>query len=277
MVAHTKEQFSEFLTQLTETNATLDFYSDFEKIGKNVANISISLNMLNYLLGKDDLRHAVEELWVRDPKAFDVMDILIATREKDKKMFFDDNGDFHFIHSLFTSVDGIMQFLEGTGLADVFKKREIKNLVDFVFGVETGLDTNARKNRSGKYTKSLVAKIFRSKGVKFEEQVSSEKFPAISAVLGADQKIFDFCIKTPNKTFLIEVNFYSGGGSKLNEVARSYTDIGPKINGVYGFEFVWITDGQGWHSAKNKLEEAFMSIPRIYNLTTIHFFISEVL
>ncbi len=276
MAAHTKEQFNEFLGQLKETNATLAFYSDFEKIAGNVAEIAISLNTLNYLLGKDDLRKAVEEIWERDKKTFEVMDILIATRKKDKKKYFDDKGEFHLVHSLFESVDGIMEFLNGTGLADVFKNREIKNLVDYVFGVETGLDTNARKNRSGDYTETLVAMILRSKGVEFEEQVSSSNFPAISEVLGADQKIFDFCIKTATKTYLIEVNFYSGGGSKLNEVARSYTDVGPKVNGVDGFEFVWITDGQGWNSAKNKLEEAFMAIPRIYNLTTIHNFIEEI-
>ena len=78
------------------------------------------------------------------------------------------------------------------------------------------------------------------------------------------------------KTYLIEVNFYSGGGSKLNEVARSYTDVAPKVNGVPGFEFVWITDGIGWNSARNKLEEAFAAIPSIYNLTTISEFIERV-
>ena len=84
MKAHTDAQFEQFMSQLKETNATLDFYCDFKKIENNVADISISLNMLNYLLGKQDLRKAVEALWARDPKVFDVMDILIATRKKDK-------------------------------------------------------------------------------------------------------------------------------------------------------------------------------------------------
>ncbi len=276
MLTHSKEQFKEFLSQLKETNATLAFYSDFEKISENVEEIKLSLNMLNYLLDKDDLRAAVECLWARDKKAFDVMDILIATRKKDKKKYFDKNGEFYLVHSLFESVDGIMEFLEETGLANVFRKREIKNLVDYVFGVEVGLDTNARKNRSGHITESLVADIFRSKGIEFEEQVSSDSFLAISRVLGVDKKVFDFCVRTTEKIYLIEVNFYSGGGSKLNEVARSYTDIGPKVNSVDGYEFVWITDGQGWYDAKNKLEEAFMVIPRIYNLTTIGDFVRDI-
>ena len=95
--------------------------------------------------------------------------------------------------------------------------------------------------------------------------------------LGEDRKRFDFVIKTPGKTYLIEVNFYSGGGSKLNEVARSYSELAPKINQFPNYEFVWITDGVGWLSAKNKLEEAFAVIPRVYNLTTLPEFLSELL
>lgn len=276
MAAHTKEEFELFMSQLKETNATLDFYCDFPKIKKNVADVEISLNTLNFLIGKDNLRDAVEALWSRDRRVFDVMDILIATRKKDDKKFIDNEGSMHSVHSLFDSVDGVMKFIEGTGLDIVFKNKEIKDLVDYVFGVETGLDTNARKNRSGKITEKLVARIFGHAGVSYREQVSSKEFPEISAVLGADQKVFDFVIKMDSKTYLIEVNFYSGGGSKLNEVARSYTDVAPKVNGVDGFEFVWITDGIGWNSASNKLEEAFAAIPSIYNLTTIKDFISKI-
>lgn len=276
MAAHTTAQFDLFMSQLRETNATLDFYCDFPKIARNVADIEISLNTLNYLIGKENLREAVEALWNRDKRVFDVMDILIATRKKDDKKYIDIDGSMHAIHSLFLSVDGVMKFIEGTGLDKVFKNKEVKDLVDYVFGVETGLDTNARKNRSGEITETLVARIFANAGIKYHEQVSSKEFPAISAVLGADQKVFDFVIKTADKTYLIEVNFYSGGGSKLNEVARSYTDVAPKVNGVPGFEFVWITDGVGWNSARNKLEEAFAAIPSIYNLTTISEFIERV-
>ena len=276
MAAHTPEQFNLFLSQLRETNATLDFYCDFPKIAKNVAEIEISLNTLNYLIGKEDLRAAVEALWNRDPRVFDVMDILIATRQKDNKKYIDNDGSMYSVHSLFNSVDGVMKFIEGTGLEKVLKNKEVKDLVDYVFGVETGLDTNARKNRSGEITATLVARIFANAGITYREQVSSKEFPAISAVLGVDQKVFDFVITANDITYLIEVNFYSGGGSKLNEVARSYTDVAPKVNGVEGFEFVWITDGIGWNSARNKLEEAFAAIPNIYNLTTINDFISKI-
>lgn len=276
MAAHTPEQFNLFMSQLRETNATLDFYCDFPKIARNVADIEISLNTLNYLIGKENLREAVEALWNRDKRVFEVMDILIATRKKDEKKYIDNDGSMNSVHSLFSSVDGIMKFIEGTGLDKVFKNKEVKDLVDYVFGVETGLDTNARKNRSGEITETLIARIFSNSNIPFREQVSSKEFPAIAAVLGADQKVFDFAISAKGKTYFIEVNFYSGGGSKLNEVARSYTDVAPKVNGVPGFEFVWITDGIGWHSARNKLEEAFAAIPSIYNLTTISEFIERV-
>lgn len=274
--AHTKEDFETFMSQLKDTNATLAFYSDFKKIAKNVDDIAISLNMLNYLLGKKNLREAVEVLWERDPQVFDVMDILIATRKNDKKKFIDESGDFRLVHSLFQSIDGVMEFLESTGLANIFRNSGIKDLVDYVFGVETGLDANARKNRSGEITESLVAGILSKAGIKYRAQVSSNKFARISEVLGKDQKVFDFVIPTSVKTYLVEVNFYSGGGSKLNEVARSYTEIGPKVNSIEGYEFVWITDGIGWIAAKNKLEEAFYTISKIFNLTTLKDFITII-
>lgn len=276
MSAHTTEQFNHFMSQLRETNATLDFYCDFPKIARNVADIEISLNMLNFLIGKENLREAVQSLWDRDPHVFEVMDILIATRKKDDKKYIDNDGSMHSVHSLFSSVDGVMKFLEGTGLDKLFKNKEVKDLVDYVFGVETGLDTNARKNRSGEITETLVARIFDNAGIRYREQVSSKEFPSIAVALGADQKVFDFVITANGKNYLIEVNFYSGGGSKINEVARSYTDVAPKVNGVHGFEFVWITDGIGWNSARNKLEEAFAAIPSIYNLTTISEFINTL-
>ena len=94
--------------------------------------------------------------------------------------------------------------------------------------------------------------------------------------MGADKKRFDFVIKTKDKTYLIEANFYTGGGSKLNEVARAYSELAPKINAVPGFEFVWITDGIGWESARNKLEEAFAHIPRVYNLSNLNELINKL-
>lgn len=276
MSAHTKEQFDLFISQLQETNQTLDFFCDFDKISQNVEDIKLSLCMLNSLIGSSDLRKSVETIWKRDKSAFGVMDILIAVRSEGKKKVLDSLGQCVVLNTLFNSVDGVMEFLENTGLAEIFQSKKINDLVDYVFGIETGLDTNARKNRSGHVMEDMVARIFEKNGIHYRQEVYSSEWPTITRVLGDDEKRFDFVIKTAAKTYLIEVNFYSGGGSKLNEVARSYSDIAPKINSVSGFEFVWITDGIGWKSAKNKLQEAYSIIPSIYNLTDIIKFLKLV-
>ena len=270
------KDFNKFMSQLQETNQTLDFFCDFDKIAANVDNIKLSLCMLNSMIGTTDLRRSVETIWNRDRSAFSVMDILIAVRSGGKKVVLNSAGDCIILDKLFTSIDGVMEYLEGTGLADLFRQKKINNLVDYVFGIETGLDSNARKNRSGHVMERMVASILKENGIKFRQEVYSTEWSNLQRVLGDDEKRFDFVIQTPKKTYLIEVNFYSGGGSKLNEVARSYSDIAPKINSVSGFEFVWITDGIGWKSAKNKLQEAYSIIPSIYNLTSIKEFLQEV-
>lgn len=271
-----RQDFATFMSQLQETNQTLDFFCDFDKISNNVDDIKLSLCMLNSLIGATDMRRAVETLWERDSSAFNVMDILIAVRSEGKKKVLNNLGQCVPLNSLFKSVDGVMEFLNDTGLTDILQSRKIKDLVDYVFGIETGLDTNARKNRSGHVMENVVGEIFKRNGITYATEVYSSTWAEISTALGDDEKRFDFVIKTPEKTFLIEVNFYSGGGSKLNEVARSYSDIAPKINAVLGFEFVWITDGMGWKSARNKLQEAYSIIPSIYNLTNINEFIKRV-
>ena len=276
MAAHTTTDFSTFMSQLKDTNQTLDFFCDFDKIHNNVENIKLSLCMLNSLIGTADLRSAVETIWRRDKSAFNVMDILIAVRSEGKKKVLNSLGKCVILDTLFNSVDGVIEFLEDTGLAEVLQSQKITNLVDYVFGVETGLDTNARKNRSGHVMEDVVAEIFDNNNIEYRKEVYSSEWTEMTQALGDDEKRFDFVIETPQKIYLIEVNFYSGGGSKLNEVARAYSDIAPKINAVEGFEFVWITDGIGWNSAKNKLQEAFNIIPSIYNLTTIYNFIEQL-
>ena len=276
MTAHTPEQFNRFISQLRTTNQTLSLFCDFAKIERNVEDIRVSLCTLNSLIGSTDLRRTVETIWNRDRQVFDVLEILIAVRKKDNKDVLNSRGECVKLSSLLTSVDGIMEFLNGTGLADLLVNQKIKNLTDYVFGVETGLDSNARKNRGGRMMEGTVRKAFDNNGIYYRSEVYSSEWEAISQVLGNDEKRFDFVIEKGRNTYLIEVNFYSGGGSKLNEVARSYSDIAPKIDSVPGFEFVWITDGIGWLSAKNKLQEAYSIIPRVYNLTNLSEFIDEI-
>ena len=266
------KDFALFMSQLKETNQTLDFFCDFDKISANVADVEMSLNTLNYLIGREDLSKGVKDIWQRAPRVFEVLGILIAVRDEGKKPVVDGNGNVVLLKSYFESAEKVEEFLCGTGLAEVFQSRRIKNLVDYVFGIETGLDTNARKNRSGHIMEGTVARILNENDIAFRQEVYSSEFPELS-ILGTDEKRFDFFIETANKKYLIEVNFYSGGGSKLNEVARAYTELAPKVNSLTGFEFVWITDGIGWKSARNKLEEAYNTIPIVYNLTNISSFV----
>lgn len=268
-------EFEQFLSQLSDTNATLDYFTDFEKVKTNINKISIKLNQLNYLIGKEDLRTAIKELYDENPRTFEVLDILIAVRKKDKKKTLNSNGEFVLLESYFTSLEGITNYIEETGIADILKNKNVTNLVDYVFGVEVGLDTNARKNRGGDNMSKAVALKFDTEGILYRKEVNSKEFIDMTS-LGHDLKRFDFVIATTKKTYLIETNYYNTGGSKLNEVARAYSEIGVKINKYPQYEFVWITDGQGWLSAKNKLEEAFSIIPSVYNLATISTFIDKI-
>lgn len=269
------EQFKTFMSQLSETNATLDYFTDFGKIVSNINKISIKLNQLNYLIGKENLAKAVEELFEENPKVFEVLDILIAVRKNKKAKTFNSNGDIVLVETYFQSPATISEFIEKTGLGDIFRNKNVTNLVDYVFGIEVGLDTNARKNRGGTNMEKAVALIFDGSDIFYKKEVNNTVFPEITG-FGEDLKRFDFVVKTNKKTYLIEANYYNGGGSKLNETARSYSIVAPKINQYPNYEFVWITDGQGWHSAKNKLEEAFNIIPNLYNLTTLHLFVERI-
>lgn len=271
-----EKNFDLFMSQLAETNATLDFYTDFSKIRENVRSIEIKLNTLNYLIGKIDLDAAVKELWDNDKRVFSILDILIATRKEQNKKYLDDMGKPHLIHELLSSYEGVLKFLKETGIAEVLQNKDVKNLVDYVFGVEAGLDTHARKNRSGDITELLLHRILTANGIEHRMEVYSHEFPELQEALGADEKRFDFMIKTKRCIYLIEVNFYNGGGSKPNEVARAYRELSPIVNNVEGFEFVWVTDGQGWNSARNKLEEAYNEIERMYNFESLGNFLNEV-
>ena len=270
-----KERFDKFMSELVETNAPLSFFSDFKKIAANVDAIAVKLNQLNYLVGQEDMERAIRNLWNENPKVFSALDILIAVRATDRKKTIDKYGKTRLIEEFFQTPEGVIEYIEGTGLKKILQNKQIHNLVDYVFGIETGLDTNARKNRSGYIMEQRIATLLRSYDISSQQEVYSSAFPEMQC-LGSDLKRFDFVISSHIKTYLIEVNFYSGGGSKLNEVARSYSELAPKINQFPNYEFVWITDGIGWKSARNKLEEAFAVIPKIYNLATVTDFITGI-
>lgn len=272
-----EEKFSVFFDNITEIKIGLDYYTDFNKVINNIKTISLRLTQLNYLIVQKDMRKAVEELWEENPKVFSVMGILVAVRKKQNKKAWGRDGSKRLVYNYFDCVDHIMEFIEDSGLLTVLQDKHIKNLVDYVFGVETGLDTHGRKNRIGEIMASKIAQQFDEANISYEREVQSKKIPAIKLVLGKDSKRFDFVISCPNKKYLVEVNYYGTQGSKVTEIPRSYMDVAKKINSVKGFEFVWITDGPGWEKAKEQLNEAYDEIPNVYNLKTLQDFIDKIL
>ena len=164
-----------------------------------------------------------------------------------------------------------------TGLFDLLENHIVNNLVDYATGVETGLDSNGRKNRGGHLMEDLVESFIQKagfvKGVNyFKEmyihQITDKWNIDLSAISnqGKMEKRFDFVIKTPNMIYGIETNFYGSGGSKLNETARSYKTLALETEEIDGFTFVWFTDGKGWTSARHNLEETFDVMEHIYNI-----------
>lgn len=272
-------RFDDFLSQLKTTNFKLKDYVDFLKVNRNVEIVKARLQALNYLLGKQDLKEAVIKLWEDNPAVFSVLSILIALRDdKMKKEVVLEDGNIKLVADLFCSVDDILLFLRETNLYSFFANHQVDNLVDYVFGVEVGLDTHARKNRSGNIMQRRVSDIFTANDIAFSEQVDlKKKYPQFIDVFGETNKKLDFVIETSEITYLIEVNNYSSNsGSKLNDTAKSFVNISRMINDVEGFQFVWITEGLAWRSAQNDLAYAIDNIKHIYNLTNIVEFIDIV-
>lgn len=268
------KNFDLFLSQLKRTNRDLGFFCDFDKIGRNVERIRLHLCVLNALIGAEDLARGVREIWQYNKEAFLVLDILLAVRDGSTTLVYEPTTHEEiYLSDYLHSQEGVLEYLEKSGLQKIFQDRKIHDLQDYVFGIETGLDTNARKNRSGKVMETMVARILDQGGIPYDRELYGSSWEGIASVLGADDKRFDFAIRSKGVIYLVEVNFYNSGGSKPNEVSRAYIELASKINQVEGFRFVWVTDGPGWLSARRQLEEAYYAIPLVYNLTTMADFI----
>lgn len=268
--------FDNFIASLQPTNRRLGFYVDWQKCLKHRDIISIALNHLNFLLGvpESKLQEKIAMLFNEYPKAFNVLPLVIAIRDSNNEQLLDDTNQVCNISSYLQTPQKIYEFICQSGLATIFCNKKIKDLNDFVFGVEVGLDTNARKNRSGNSMEDIIGNIFAKSKLDFKKQVSIKEYPELYRFFGDDVKKFDFVVSTTIK-YCIECNFYTSGGSKLNEVARAYQDLALKFESLANYEFIWITDGKGWLDAKNKLAEAYKKV-EIYNLSNINDFISKV-
>lgn len=275
--------FDEWLGQFRASISSYEYYVDFEKVYQNVDAIKVELNILNSLIGSKNIKEDFENLLKRYPEIISVIPILLAKREKEIYCQ-DENGGVLYTFSNKQCCENNEQcyemnsyFMEKTGLFDLLENHVINNLVDYVTGVETGLDSNGRKNRGGHLMEDLVEKYIQEAGFVKDVNYYKEMYLKdiekqwnldLSALSnqGKAAKRFDFVIKTDNQVYAIETNFYASNGSKLNETARSYKMLSQEADTIDGFTFVWFTDGVGWKSAKGNLRETFDVMENIYSI-----------
>lgn len=272
-----KRNFDLWISGFRDSIANYGYYADFEKINKNVDKIKVELNILNSLIGSNDIETDFENLLNRYPEILKCIPLLLAVRTKEIYAI-DGDGEFTYnFKNQNLSVEQYKIFMRKTGLFDLIKNHIVNNLVDYATGVETGLDSNGRKNRGGHLMENLVESYILKAGfVKnknyFKEmyihQISQYWNIDLSAISnkGKTEKRFDYVVKTDDMIYGIETNFYGSGGSKLNETARSYKTLALETDTIDGFTFVWFTDGKGWMSARHNLEETFDVMDHIYNI-----------
>ncbi len=275
-----KRDFNNWISGFRGSIADYRYYIDFEKVHRNVNSIKVELNILNSLIGSNNIERDFEDLIKKYPEILKCIPLLLAVRANE---IYAIDGDGEFTYNFKKQnlpVEQYKIFMQKTGLFDLMRNHIINNLVDYATGVETGLDSNGRKNRGGHLMEDLVESFIKKAGfVKdktyFKEmyihQITAQWSIDLSAISnrGKTEKRFDFVIKTQKMIYGIETNFYGSGGSKLNETARSYKTLALETDTADGFTFVWFTDGKGWTSARNNLEETFDVMEHIYNINDL--------
>lgn len=269
--------FNAWLSGFRDSIADYGYYIDFEKVHRNVDSIKVELNILNSLIGSNNIETDFENLINKYPETLKCIPLLLAVRSNEIYAI-DGDGDYTFnFKNPNLSVEQYKIFMRKTGLFDLIENHIVNNLVDYATGVETGLDSNGRKNRGGHLMENLVESFIQKAGFVKDESYFKEMYIHqitdkwdidLSAISnqGKTEKRFDFVVKTPNMIYGIETNFYGSGGSKLNETARSYKTLALETDTIDGFTFVWFTDGKGWTSARHNLEETFDVMEHVYNI-----------
>lgn len=275
--------FNAWLSGFRDSIADYGYYIDFEKVHRNVDNIKVELNILNSLIGSKNIEADFEKLMRKYPEVLKCIPLLLAVRANE--IYCQDENGGHLFQFDFgkyppnshAHYERYKYFMRETGLFDLLENHIVNNLVDYATGVETGLDSNGRKNRGGHLMENLVESFIQKSGFVKDESYFKEMYihqitdkwgVDLSAISnqGKTEKRFDFVVKTPNMIYGIETNFYGSGGSKLNETARSYKTLALETDTIDGFTFVWFTDGKGWTSARHNLEETFDVMEHVYNI-----------
>ena len=275
-----KRDFKEWFKNFRDTIATWKYYTDFEKVYRNTNKFKDELNILNGLIGSENIEEEFKRIIEKFPQTLKAIPILIAKRESEIKIIDAEKTYLFNFKNPNYSIDEYIRFMEETGLFDLLKNHVIHSLIDYVMGVEVGMDTNGRKSRTGDAMEDLVESYLQKAGLVkgvdyFKEMYISDIEKKWSIDLssisnqGKAEKRFDFVVKKGATIYAIETNFYSSQGSKLNETARSYKTIALEAKEIQGFAFVWFTDGQGWQSARHNLEETFDVMDNIYCISDI--------
>lgn len=271
--------FDEWLNKFRVSISDYRYYVDFGKVCDNVEKRKIELNILNALVGSRHIEEDFDNVIQNYPETLNCIPLLLAVRGNEIHAQ-DQDGIFNYrFDEMNYTIEQYKVFMRKTGLFDLLANHLIHSLVDYAFGVETGLDSNGRKNRGGHLMENLVESFICKAG--FEKDVTYFKEMYLAEVeqkwnidlsalsnQGKARKRFDFVVKTPETIYAIETNFYggTGGGSKLNETARSYKMLAQEAASVPGFKFVWFTDGTAWKSARGNLRETFDILETIYSI-----------
>ena len=272
--------FNEWISKFKSSISNYTYYVDFNKIYKNVDNIKIELNILNTLIGSQNIEEEFRSIVFKYPETLECVPVLLAVRSNE--IFVKDEFDEYLFkfNKMVYSIDDYVKFMKETGLFDLLENHLINNLYDYVLGVEVGLDSNGRKNRCGHLMEDLVESYIVKAGYEKNVNYFKEMYLSdiekrwgldLSAMSGdnTSTKRFDFVIKTDNQVYAIETNFYASGGSKLNETARSYKMLAEESKNVAGVTFIWFTDGQGWLNARKNLEETFNVLETMYSINDL--------
>lgn len=277
-----EERLNHFLNTLSVTNRTPEYYINWEKVSRETKKFELELNTLNYLIGKEDIYNVALVLFQKQPDLLKTVPSLIASRDKILDILVMDNDDNMSFERLdFKKIDTnrlveYLDFIEQSGLLDFLQNHANRSLVDYVYGVESGLDSNARKNRSGTTMEGIlernVAKVCQTYGLEYKAQATpafiKENWRIVVPVDKSERR-FDVAVfsSEKKKCWLIETNYYGGGGSKLKAVAGEFTELSQFVEtSDDDVTFIWVTDGQGWKTAHLPLAEAFAHIPNVFNL-----------
>lgn len=268
--------FDAWLAGFRDSISGYGYYVDFQKVVANAERHRAELHLLNALIGTDDIETRFRDLVTRFPSVICAVPILLAVREREIYARDDETGGRYRFDGVRQSLDEYCVFMRKTGLFDLISRRLVNNLYDYVLGVETGLDSNGRKNRGGHQMEDLVETYLAAAGVEPYKEMYAREIRArwgvdVSALTntGKAEKRFDFVVRAPSCVYAIETNFYAGGGSKLNETARSYKMLALEAREIPAFKFVWFTDGAGWRSARENLRETFDVLPTLYNISEL--------